>query len=107
MKTHATQEPWWKSRTLMTFIAIGIMWGIWERAEVMLNHLDATKAVSFESLTQTVLWTMTVLVFSLSGVKCIEKMMSFRREAASSTVNALEQVIDRTPAPKHFDDDTV
>jgi hypothetical protein len=100
-------EPFWKSRTLMTFIAIAVMWGLWERASAILSSIEATKAAPFESLTQTAFWTISLLVAALAGIKGVERIFAFKREAVSQTVNALEQVIERTPAPKHFDDQTL
>lgn len=99
-----TPEPLWKSRTLMTFVALAIVWAMWERYSTILNGLDPEKSASLAAITQTVLWIVGLLVASLAGIKSLERIFSLRNSVISESVVQSVHAVEKLVRPKDHDD---
>ena len=105
MKTR-TQEPWWKSRTILTLLALVIVWAQWERYRVGLLTLNkAEQITAYAAGTQTVLYLTGLLVAWLAGIKSLERIFSFRTEAINSTEQTVATIIERASRPRDHEED--
>lgn len=100
-------EPLWKSRTLMTFIALAVVWSMWERYSTILGDLDAEKSASLAAITQTVLWIVGLLVASLAGIKSLEKIFSFRNSVISESISQSIHQVEKIVRPRDHDDGSI
>ena len=101
------KTPLWKSRTLMAFIAIAIMWALWERFCWFLWHMPSDRGAFLVSVTQTICWTISLLCASLAGIKSLEKIFEFKNAAISDVVSTVATEITHIERPRNHDDGTL
>lgn len=98
------QHPWTSRKLWMTLTANGMMWAAYELALRHLYAMPEVKVAAFTALTQTVLYGITAVSAAYVGVTGFVQM---RQQVMSEVTQSVEERIERTFAPKHFDDASV
>ena len=95
------QHPWTSRKLWMTLTANGMMWAAYELALRHLYAMPEGKVAAFTALTQTVLYGITAVSAAYVGVTGFVQM---RQQVASNVAQSVEERIERTFAPKQFDE---
>ena len=99
-----TRHPWTSRKLWMTLTANGMMWAAYELALRHLYAMPETKVAAFTALTQTVLYGITAVSAAYVGVTGFLQM---RQSTVSQVSQGVEESIERTFAPKHYDDPAI
>lgn len=102
--TRKPRHPWTSRKLWMTLSANGMMWAAYELALRHLYAMPDSKVAAFTALTQTVLYGITAVSAAYVGVTGIVQM---RQQVSSDVSQRMEEHIERTFAPKHFDDPSI
>lgn len=97
-------HPWTSRKLWMTLAANGMMWAAYELALRHLYAMPEAKVAAFTALTQTVLYGITAVSAAYVGVTGFLQM---RQQVASVVTQSVEEKIERTFAPKHYDDPAI
>ncbi|XHR29907.1 MAG: hypothetical protein ACFUZC_05000 [Chthoniobacteraceae bacterium] len=99
-----SKHPWTSRKLWMTLAANGMMWAAYELALRHLYAIPDSKVAAFTALTQTVLYGITAVSAAYVGVTGFVQM---RQQVTSDVTQSVEERIERTFAPKQFDDPNV
>ncbi|GEM_PF-4820739 len=97
-------HPWASRKLWMTLAANGMMWAAYELALRHLYAIPEVKVAAFTALTQTVLYGITAVSAAYVGVTGFVQM---RQQVGSGVAQSVEDRVERTFAPKQFDDPSV
>ncbi len=93
-------------RLVLSLVGIAIVWATWRVAIEELKSFPVQAIAAFTTITTSCLYAvMAIVIFMVTGRMVYEWKMN----TAQTISEVGEQLIreDRTPAPKHFDDDSI
>ena len=101
-----SKKSW--QRLTLSMIGLFIVQAVWMQAITHLYHLPPEALAAFTTITVNSQYvTAAIVIFMVTGRLVYEWKMN----TASTVIERGEQIrqefIDRTPAPKHFDDDNL
>jgi len=88
-------------RLSLSLIGLVIIQLVWMQAVAHLYTLPEASLATFATITSNTLYASCVIVIFLVTGKSIA---DWKNASATSVIEKGEQIIKRTPAPKHFDD---
>ena len=98
------KRPW--QRLLLSLLGIVVVWITWRVAVEELKGFPIQGIAAFTTITTSCLYAvMAIVIFMVTGRLVYEWKMNTVQQISEAGEQLIRE--DRTPAPKHFDDDSI